>query len=131
MILLGLALLALGLTVAMFVTRQMMLGFPCGLFWAILGGYAYTQSTTPWGDWQYFLFFASMGMVVFSIFAAYALRTKKQEAVEGDLYFDEGGDADVKFIDEGGSKDTELDDEKPSNARKALRYRAEKRRSRL
>jgi len=100
LIYLFLSLLALGLTVAMFATRNSMLGFPCLIFWAILGGYAYTQSTVTW-DWQYFLFFASIFMGVFCAFAAYALRTKKEEAREGDLFFDEGGDKDVKFIDEG------------------------------
>ena len=81
---------ALGMTVAMFATRNMMLGFPCAIFWGIFGGYAYLQSATTW-DWQYILFFASMGMVIFSLFAAFALRKK-------DL---EGPDADrSKFIDE-------------------------------
>jgi len=103
MTLLALGLLALGLTVAMFVTRQMMLGFPSALFWAIVGGWAYTESVTPWGDWQYFLFFASMGMAIFSMFAAYALRTKKEELEEGDEFIDEGKD-DTVFIDEQGSE---------------------------
>jgi hypothetical protein len=94
MTLLGLSLFPLGLTIAMFVTRNMMLGFPSAIFWGVLGGYAYQQSSATW-DWQYTLFFAAMGMVIFSIFSAYALRNK-------DLA---GPDADrVRYIDEGGSK---------------------------
>ena len=121
----------------MFMSKSSMLGFPSGLFWAVLGGYSYTQSTVPWGDWHYFLFFASFGMAIFSMFAAYALRTKKEDAREGDLYFDEGGDKDVKFIDEGGSGKgsrsddaVEDDDEKPSRQVRDIRERASRRRSR-
>ena len=70
-----LMLLPLGLTVAMFATKNSMLGFPSGIFWAVLGGYSYLQSASTW-DWQYLLFFASIGMVIFSILAAYTLRTR-------------------------------------------------------
>lgn len=90
---------AVVLTCTMFQSRSSMLGFPCLIFWAILGGYCYQQSTATW-DIYYLLFFASFGMAIFSAFSAHALRTKKEEAEEGDLYFDEGGDDDVKFIDE-------------------------------
>lgn len=68
-----LGILAVGLTVTMFATRNMLLGFPAGIFWAIHGGFAYQQSTQTW-DWQYLLFFASIGMTIFSIYAAFALR---------------------------------------------------------
>ena len=67
----------------MFVTRNMMLGFPCAIFWGIFGGYAYMQSATTW-DWQYILFFASMGMVIFSLFAAFALRRKDLAGPDAD-----------------------------------------------
>lgn len=133
MTLMALALLATGLTVAMFMTRQAMLGFPCTIFWAILSAFAYGESTIPWGDWQYALFFGSMGMGIFSMFAAYALRTKKEEAKEGDLYFDEGGDRDIRFIDEGNDgKNAIIDDdgEKPSRRIRDIRERASRRRSR-
>lgn len=95
-----LGLLALGLSVALFFSKQAMLGFPCAIFWAIFGAYNYTLSTTTW-DIYYLVFFSAFGMTIFTMFAAFALRTKKEEAEEGDLYFDEGGDNDVKFIDEG------------------------------
>ena len=121
------------LTCVMFLSRSSMLGFPCLIFWAILGGYCYQQSTATW-DIYYLLFFGSFGMAIFSAFAAYALRTKKEEAQEGDLYFDEGGDKDVKFVDEGG-KDTEgelePDNDKPNDRRsREIRDRASRRRSR-
>jgi len=131
MIYLALGMMSTGLLIAMMGTKQMMLGFPAALLWFILGGYSYTQSSIPWGDWQYYLFFASMGIGIFSMFAAYALRTKKEEAEEGDLYFDEDGDKDVKFIDEGGkNNDTESDGEKPSRKIRGIRERAAQRRSR-
>jgi len=80
--------IAVALTFVMFLSHQMMLGFPCVIFWAIMGGYCYTQSTATWDIW-YFLFFASaIGMTIFCAFAMYGLRTKKEEATE-------------RFIDEG------------------------------
>jgi len=92
MILLALCGLALGLTVAMFLSRNPMLGFPAGLFWAVLGGYAYTMSTTPWGDWQFFLAIASLlGMLPFCAFGAYGLREKKDTGTDEDEYIDERG----------------------------------------
>jgi len=114
------------LALAMFYSKSMMLGFPTGMFWFILGGYCYQQSTATW-DINYLLFFAAFGMGIFSIFAAYALRTKKEEAREGDQFFDEGGDKGVKFIDEGG-KDAE--DDKPRRSARAIRDRAARRRKR-
>ena len=86
----ALGVLPLGLTIAMFASKNSMLGFPCGIFWGILGGYAYSESIATW-DTHYFLFFASMGMVIFTIFAAFALRKRDlDEPAE-----DEGG-----YIDE-------------------------------
>ena len=78
------------LTVVMFFTRNMMLGFPSAIFWGIFGGYAYMQSAETW-DWQYILFFASMGMVIFSLFAAFALRRGDLTGPDGDKgkFFDE------------------------------------------
>lgn len=87
------------LTIAMFATKSMLLGFPCLIFWAIFGGYCYTISTATW-DMYYFLFFGAMGMAIFCVLAAYALRTRKEEAEEGDHLIDEGADKDVKYIDE-------------------------------
>ena len=134
-----LAFAAVVLTYGMFTSKQAMLGFPCLIFWAILGGYCYQQSTATW-DIYYLTFFGSFGMAIFSAFAAYGLRTKKEELTEGDEFIDEGKD-DVKFIDEGGkasgksdseNTETELGEngEKPSRRTRDIRNRANKRRTR-
>ncbi|MBU2249381.1 MAG: hypothetical protein KKD77_21715 [Gammaproteobacteria bacterium] len=97
--LLALALIPSWLTATMFQSRQAMLGFPASMFWSILGAYAYTLSATPWGDWQFFLFFASLfGMTVFTIYSAYGLREVRAEGTDEDEYIDETEDA------EGGSE---------------------------
>lgn len=127
--------ISVALTWALFQSRQAMLGFPCGIFWAILGGYAYTQTASffPPTDIYAFLGIASLlGMTPFTIFAAYGLRTKKEELAEGDEFIDEGKD-DIKFIDEGGKdKDTEpeSDEEKPRRVSRSIRERASRRRER-
>ena len=102
-----LAFLAGLLTWSMFRTRQMMLGFPCAMFWVILGGVAYTESTTTW-DLQYLMFFASMGMTIFSVLAMYGLRTKKQEIQDGDPFLDERGEDD-RYFDEGRNPEGQAD----------------------
>ena len=130
-LLLVLMLIAVALTWAMFHSRSVMLGFPCLMFWAILSGDAYLLSSAVW-DIYYFLFWGSIGMAIFSAFAAYGLRTKKEELADGDEFIDEGKD-DMKFIDEGGNENTSLeaDNDKPSARVQAIRDRAERRRSRL
>jgi hypothetical protein len=124
-----LAFAAVVLTYAMFQSRQAMLGFPCLIFWAILSGYCYQESTAAW-DIYYLTFFGAIFVGVFCAFAAFALRTKKEEAQEGDLYFDEGGDNDVKFVDEGGKGDTDIDEDKPRKSSRQIRDRADRRRTR-
>lgn len=113
---------AIALTCAMFATRQVMLGFPCVIFWGILGGYCYQQSVTTW-DSYYFLFFASMGMVIFSAYAMYGLRPEDISGPDADKgkYFDELKEPDLR-----GNISDEL---KPSRRRQALRDRADRRRS--
>ena len=133
MLMFALVFIAVVLTLAMFISKQAMLGFPCLIFWAILGGYCYQQSTATW-DIYYLTFFGSFGMAIFCAFAAFGLRTKKEELAEGDEYIDEGKD-DVKFIDEGGSSknnESDIDDdgEKPSRRTREIRDRASKRRTR-
>jgi len=135
MLLAGLIIIATTLTATMFASKSSMLGFPCLIFWSIMGGYCYQESAATW-DIYYLTFFGSFGMAIFCAFAAYALKTKKEEAEEGDLYFDEGGDSDVKFIDEGSKSvksvvaDDDDDDEKPSRRTRSIRERANKRRTR-
>lgn len=111
--------LALVLTLAMFITKQMMLGFPCVMFWGILGGFSYDQSTALW-DMHYFLFWTSMGMVMFTALAMFGLKTPKEEAESGEGEFLDKG----KFIDEAGGEEGEEESER----RKNLRKRADARR---
>ncbi len=99
--------IAVVLTWSMFSTRQMMLGFPCAMFWAILGGFALTQSVVDW-DLFYLVFFASMGMTIFSVIAMYGLRTKKQEIQDGDAFLDEQG-KDDRYTDEGRNPEGQAD----------------------
>jgi len=86
------AAIAVGLTIAMFVTKQSLLGFPSGIFWAITGAYAYQRYTTVWDLW-YLTFFACMGMVIFTIFAAFALRKRDLAGPDADkgAFIDESG----------------------------------------
>jgi hypothetical protein len=105
MLLILLVVISVALTVAMFATKQMMLGFPCLIFWALAGGYCYQHSTAIW-DMYYLSFFASMGMAIFTAYAAFALRRRDLEPAEKD--WEDSG----KFIDEGKGKKstgTELD----------------------
>ena len=120
--------IAVALTWAMFSSRNMMLGFPCAMFWAIMGGYCYTQSTATWDIW-YFLFFASaFGMTIFTMLAAFALRTKKEEVAEGDELIDEGTE-DLHYIDEGKSTETENPEGSQMSSRtRGVRGRAKQRR---
>ena len=101
MTLLALILVAMGLTVAMFITKNMLLGFPSAIFWGVLCGFAYTQSLATW-DWQYSLFFASGGMIIFSCLAMYALRKRDLEPKEAD-WLDSG-----KYVDEEKSGDRKM-----------------------
>jgi hypothetical protein len=129
---------ALGLTVAMFATRQMMLGFPSAIFWGIFGGYAYLQSSSTW-DWQYILFFSCMGMVIFSMFAAYALRKKDLSGPDRDagaVYIDEkksrstgqAGEENRSWGDIDSLSMSDLEDKESETAsRKRIQERAAKR----
>ncbi len=118
--------IAVALTWIMFQTKSMMLGFPCVIFWAIMGGYCYTMSIYDWDIW-YFLFFASFGMAIFSSIAMYGLRTKKEEEEEGDQLIDEGGDKKIRFIGEDEFSENEA--EETSRQVRTVRDRAERRRT--
>jgi hypothetical protein len=87
------------LTAAMFRSKEPMLGFPCAIMWALFGGDAYVlkASTT---DIYFITFFAAMGMAIFSMYAAFALRRKDLDAPKSD-WLDSG-----KFVDEGSPKGT-------------------------
>jgi len=118
--------IATALTVFMFVTQQMMLGFPSAIFWAVFAGLCYQNSTATW-DIYYLTFFASMGMTIFSMYAAYGLRTKREEQMEGDTYIDESKD-DMVFIDESRNTEPEPHDQ-PSRRVQEIRERAARRKA--
>jgi hypothetical protein len=103
--------IAVALTYAMFAYKERLLGFPSGIFWAVLGGHAYTLSTATW-DIEYFLFFSSLGMFIFCIYGAFALKLRDIEPTEADW------DDSRKFIDEKGKETTDApmtDTEKESD----------------
>lgn len=127
-----LSLIAVALTIAMFATRNLMLGFPSAIFWAILGGHSYLESTATW-DIYYLIFFASMGMAIFSMYACYALRSVDLSEPNPDKgkYFDEEKEPDLRGnIDKPeGSYIDESKLGKPSKRVQGLRERASKRRT--
>jgi len=138
MLLASLIFIAVALTYGMFLSRQALMGFPCLIFWALVGGQSYLQSTVPWGDIYFYLFFSSFGMAVFCVLASFALRTKKEELADGDEYIDEGKD-ELAFIDEGKNENkleplidkyTSANEDRPSRAVRGVRERAAKRRER-
>ena len=121
---------ALTLTCSMFHTRQKMLGFPCGIFWALFAAFSYQQSTVNW-DLYYLLFFSSSGMSVFCMYAAFGLRRSDLSGPDADKgkFIDEGDSEtrdDGPFIDEAGG---EKKDPRQSRRTKALHKRAEDRRT--
>ena len=90
-----LAFVAVVLTVAMFATRRMLLGYPSAIFWAIIGGHAFNESTATW-DIYYLIFFASLaGMVPFCVLGMYALREKRDTIGDEEMERGDGG-----YIDE-------------------------------
>ncbi len=133
-----LAILAIALTCTMFLAEQMMLGFPAAMFWAVFGGYCYTQSTATW-DIYYLLFFAStFGMTIFCMLAAYGLRRRDIEPRKGDWldsgkYIDgEGSEGLGQDKDEGdgdGSEEGLGEKPRPSARARELRERAARRRT--
>lgn len=126
-----LAFIAVMLTWTMFSSRERMLGFPCVIFWALLGGQAYTLSTIPWGDIYYYIAFSSLlGMTTFTALGAYGLREKRDTIADEEL--EKGGDREL--IDEQKRDDYEEIfssgiEEKPSRRTRKLRERAKGRRN--
>lgn len=114
----ALVIIPLVLTLVMFTTREMMLGFPCVIFWAIYGGYCYGQSEATW-DVYYLLFFASMGMTIFSAVAMYGLREKRDTTGEKSM------ENETSYVDE--EQEESGDEESPRTKR--VRERAERRRN--
>jgi len=127
MVLIALVLLAVGLTVAMFATREKMLGFPCVIFWAVLGVYTYTQFTTAWVDWQFYLSFGSFGMVIFCALAGIGLREKRDTLADEEM--DEDGGEEGEYIDEKEDPFESKDESEFSDRTKGIRERANRRRT--
>lgn len=126
-LLLALVSCSLVLTYLMFTTRNMMLGFPAGLFWALVGGHTYGLSTDVW-DIYYDFFFASMGMTIFCLLGMFALRNRDIEPRDSD-WADSG-----KFVDEEPEPNVELEmstgeRSQPSRRTTELRQRAARRRT--
>lgn len=130
MLMAALTAIAVILTATMFATRNSMLGFPSAMFWALLGGYAYTLSTTTWDIYFLFAFASLLGMVTFTALGAYGLREKQdsigEQSMEGKLEDDDG------FFDEKPEPDLRGDVEMPEQTRsEKIRARAAKRRKKL
>lgn len=121
---------AAGLTIAMFWTKNMMLGFPGLIFWAIASGQAYTSSTTLW-DVPYLVFFGCAGMAIFNAFAMYGLRERRDTIGdmsmehESERYIDEKPEPKIEEPKEY----SEDDGDTITIRRKKLRERAEARRT--
>jgi hypothetical protein len=90
---------AVTLTATMFTSRNWMLGFPSAIFWFLFGGYCYNLSAAPWDMYFVTAFASILGLGVFSMYAAYGLREKKDTGTDKDEYVDENPDSD-KFYGE-------------------------------
>lgn len=94
MITISLVAIALILTLTLFTSRNMLLGYPAAMFWGLTGGQFYQLSSATW-DIEYLTFFACMGMVIFCVLAMYALRkrdldTEVPDWLDTEEFADEG-----------------------------------------
>jgi hypothetical protein len=106
-----------------------MLGFPCAIFWTIFGAHCYNLSIDPWGDIYYYLFFAALGMAIFTMIAAFGLREKRDTIADAEMD-EEESEEDKGYV---GDKDQEdifsvEPESEPSQRIKDLRDRAARRR---
>jgi len=95
-------LIAVYLTVAMFRSKDAMLGFPCGMFWAIEGAYFYSLTFIDvFEPINIFLrlvgFACAFGMTIFTIIAAFGLRERRDSLLDVEMQKGEGN-----YIDEKG-----------------------------
>lgn len=133
MLLSGLIFMAVVLTCAMFGTKNAMLGFPCTIFWGLVGGQAYTLSVAAWDIYYILAFACLLGMTTFCAVGAYGLREKRDTIADAEMD-DEEGEPEKGYIgerDNGSNKlfSTEPAEEEKTNLRtKDLRERARKRR---
>ena len=119
--------IAVLLTCTMFITREMMLGFACTIFWAIAGAQSYTLSIAAWDVYFVIAFACLLGMTSFTALGAFGLREKRDSIADEELEEGEGsfiGDEEkVDDIDYWSGKDR-------SERVKTLRENAKQRRAR-
>lgn len=120
--------IAVSLTMAMYATKKSELGFACAIWWFIFGGHCYTLFTVAWVDIEYYMFFASMAMGIFTAIGAFALR-EPHDAIS-DEEMNEEGKGTAGFVDEGPDEGESRETVKPSRRAVEIRKRAENRRSR-
>lgn len=135
----ALGLIATALTAAMFLRREPMLGFPSAIFWGFFGGYSYTLGTAPTDFFRILAFASLLGMMVFAMYSAYAVRKRdldmrKQDMLDYGVYIDEvkpkksGGNG-HSGDDIGADVDIDEDKERLSSRRQGIQDRARSRRS--
>jgi hypothetical protein len=81
--------IAVVLTLAMFISRQAMLGFACVIFWLLFGADCIYLSTAPWDIYFTTGFGAMLGMTIVCGMGAFGLREKKDSGTDEDDYVDE------------------------------------------
>ena len=99
--------IAVFLTIAMYATKKSELGFACTLWWFIFSGHCYTLFTTAWVDIEYYMFFGSAGMAIFTMLGAFALREKKDTIADEEM--DEEGKGESSYVDENEETDKKID----------------------
>ena len=82
--------IAVLLTCTMFITREMMLGFACTIFWAIAGAQSYTLSIAAWDVYFVIAFACLLGMTSFTALGAFGLREKRDSIADEELEEGEG-----------------------------------------
>lgn len=92
MLLMILAFIAVVLTLAMFISRQAMLGFACVIFWSLFGADCIVLSAAPWDVYFTTGFGAMLGMNILCGMGAFGLREKRDTGTDRDEYIDESGE---------------------------------------
>ena len=126
-----LALCAVGLTFAMHMTRERMLGFPAAILWFLTGGFSFGQSTVAWDAW-FIAGFAFIMLGAYAALAQYGLRERRDtigdvemERGEGKYPDEKPGKQDLDFYENDGIP--ELDDNMRPRTRSVSRRAKSKR----
>lgn len=90
--------IAVSLTMAMFLSRQAMLGFAAAIFWFLFGAHCYTYSIATWDLYFLISFGSILGMGFLCIYGAFGLREKRDVDTDEDEFIDE--QKPQKFFDE-------------------------------